>query len=72
MKKILYISAFVLFLCSCAYDDAAIWDELRDHENRIGKLEQICKRLNEDIEAQKSVVAALQGYDYVTGVSDII
>ena len=72
LKKILYICAFALSLCSCAYDDAAIWDELNKHENRIGKLEQICSKLNEDIAAQQSIVAALQGYDYVTGVSDII
>lgn len=73
MKKILYISIFMLALCSCSrYDDTAIWDELREHEQRIGKLEQLCRRLNEDIAAQQGVVAALQGYDYVTGVSDII
>ena len=45
---------------------------MREHEERIKKLEQICTRLNEEIAAQQNILLALQGYDYVTGVSDII
>ena len=73
MKKILYIILVTLASVSCAgFDDTAIWDELNEHESRIKKLEQLCRRLNEDISAQQSILSALQEYDYVTGINDII
>lgn len=73
MRKILHIIFLLAAMCSCSrFDDGDIWDELREHEERIMKLEQICMRLNEEISAQQSILVALQGYDYVTGVADIM
>ena len=73
MKKILYICLVMSAAVACGgFDDSAIWDELKDHERRIAQLEQICARMNSDIAAQQSIMAALQEYDYVTGVTDII
>lgn len=73
MKKILFIILIAVASASCTrFDDTAIWDELNGHESRISRLEQLCKRLNDDIAAQQGILSALQSQDYVTGVNDII
>lgn len=73
MRKLQCIIFILAAISSCTrFDDGDIWDKLREHEERILKLEQLCIRLNEEISAQQSILVALQGYDYVTGVTDII
>ena len=56
-------------LCSChKAEHSAIWDELRDHKERIEKIEQFCERLNTNISALQAIVESLQANDYVTGI----
>ena len=70
MKKILSLLS-VIFLTFGCYDDSDIRSELRDHEERLAKLETLCKQMNTNISALQAVVTALQDKDYVTNVSPI-
>ncbi len=74
MRKLLHIFIFVLATAaSCSpYDDSAILEQLRDHEERIQKLEALCNQLNSNIEAMQIVLEVLQENDYVTAVTAII
>ena len=80
MKKLLYIIPLLLgmTLASCEYDDSGIWDKLdeygesiKNHEERISTLEEMCKKMNTNISALQTVVEALENNDYVTNVSPI-
>ncbi len=60
MKKILLsvVLATTLALTSCQFDDSALWSKLdeygqsiKDHEQRISALEELCKQMNTNIEA---------------------
>ena len=80
MKKILLsvVLATALALTSCQFDDSALWSKLdeygesiRDHEQRISALEELCKQMNTNIEALQTLVDALEKRDYVTNVAPI-
>ena len=72
MKKLfLFILSFTIF-ASCQYDDTAIWDEIRTHEDRIAKLEALCGQINTNISSLQAIVAALQNNDSVTSVVSIM
>ena len=80
MKKILLsvVLATALALTSCQFDDSDIWGKLneygesiRDHEQRISALEELCKQMNTNIEALQTLVDALEKRDYVTNVAPI-
>ena len=67
-----------LAFTSCQFDDSDIWDKfgemeesIRDHEERISALEELCKQMNTNIEALQTIVAALEKRDYVTNVSEV-
>ena len=49
MKKLLSLLAcgLLLFGCSKEYDDSALRNELSDLENRVAKLEELCKQIIE-------------------------
>ena len=72
MKKLFTIFfAALLAIVSCnRYDE--IWEQLRDHEERIQKLEALCNKLNSNIEAMQAVLAALEQNDYVTDVVKVV
>ena len=80
MRKILLsvVLAISLALTSCQFDDSALWSKLdeygesiRDHEQRISALEELCKQMNTNIEALQTLVDALEKRDYVTNVSEV-
>ena len=80
MKRLLLsvILATLLVFTSCQFDDSDIWDTLneygesiRDHEQRISALEELCKQMNTNIEALQTIVSALEKRDYVTNVSEV-
>ncbi|MBP3550034.1 MAG: leucine-rich repeat protein [Alistipes sp.] len=80
MKKFLLsvVIATTLALTSCQFDDSGIWDKfgemeesIRDHEERITALEELCKQMNTNIEALQTLVDALEKRDYVTNVAPI-
>ncbi len=80
MKKLLLsvVLATTLALTSCQFDDSNIWNTLneygetiKDHEERIAALEELCKQMNTNIEALQTIVEALEKRDYVTNVSEV-
>ena len=73
MKRIaiILLSLTAAFACQ-RFDDSAIWDELREHEERIEKLETECKRLNTNIQAIEIVLKALKENDYITDIVKIM
>ena len=74
MKRLLPIFTLLLvMLCGCKkYDLTPIWDKLNEHESRISALEELCKRLNTNIESLQSIITALEQNDYVTKVVSIM
>lgn len=70
MKRILFLALTVLLAAGC-YDDAALWDQIKIHEERISKLETLCNQMNTNISSLQTIVSALQNNDYVTNVSPI-
>lgn len=62
----------LLFGCSDKYDDSALRNDLNDLENRVAKLEELCKQMNTNISSLQTIVTALQNNDYVTGVTPVI
>ena len=68
--SILLLSAIAFIACE-KFDDSKIWDELRDHESRITKLEELCKQMNTNISSLQTIISALQENDYVTNVSPV-
>ncbi len=73
MKKILLPVLMLLALVSCTkFDDSSIWEELKDHESRIIKLETLCNQLNTNITSLQTVVTALQENDYVKNIAPIM
>ncbi len=81
MKKLLtlFALALVVVVSSCSqFDDTPIWDKLNeqeqtlnDHERRIAALEELCKQMNTNIQALKTLVEAFEKRDYVTDVLPI-
>ena len=74
MKRFAYIIlAAITALLSCnTYDHEAILEQLRDHEERIQKLEALCTQLNSNIEAMQTVLTALEQNDYVTDIVKVM
>lgn len=73
MKKILLLTIITLSVFSCSrYDDSPIWDKFQDIEDRISRLEKLCKEMNANITALQAIVTAIQNEDYVTSVTTIM
>ena len=74
MKKLLAFAALfaVVALTSCKYDDDEIWNSVHGLENRVAKLEELCKQMNTNISSLQTIVSALQNNDYVTGVTPVM
>ena len=62
MKKLLSLvfCGLLLFGCSDKYDDSALRNDLNDLENRVAKLEELCKQMNTNISSLQKIVDALQ------------
>ena len=59
-----------LLLTGC-YDDTHILESLKNQQEQIDELKDMCARYNTSIEALQAVVSALQTKDYVTDVTPI-
>ena len=70
MKRLFSVLLFALVvLVGCEkFDDSDIWDKLKEHEERISRLETLCDQLNGNIESMQAIITALQNNDYVTNV----
>lgn len=73
MKKILCFLFAVSVLSGCGddYDDSALTGRVDDLENRVTKLEELCKQMNTNISSLQALVNVLQDNDYITGVTPI-
>ena len=73
MKRIASLFAFVvLFSVACTpFNHTAILEQLRDHEQRIQKLETLCTQLNSNVEAIQTILTALEQNDYITDITKI-
>ena len=62
MKKLLslLVCGLLLFGCGDKYDDSALRNDLNDLENRVTKLEELCKQMNTNISSLQKIVDALQ------------
>ena len=73
MRRIIIFVCALLCTISCStYDYESILEQLRDHEERIQKLESLCNKLNSNIEAMQAVLTALEQNDYVTDVVKVV
>jgi len=74
MKKLLSFVTLigVIAFSSCEYDDGKIWDSVHGLEDRVAKLEELCKQMNTNISSLQTIVTALQSNDYVTGVTSVM
>ena len=73
MKKLfttILCSMLLLAVSGCQHED--IWNELREHEQRIEQLEKQCRELNSNVEAIQAILTAIQQNDYVTEVMKIM
>ena len=71
MKKVFIIITAIISIISCTNLDE-VWNELRDHKERILRLETLCNKLNSNIEAMQAVLTALEQNDYVTDVVKVV
>lgn len=63
----------LLALVSCSkFDDSSIWEELKEHESRILKLETLCNQMNTNVTSLQTIVTALQENDYVKNIAPIM
>ena len=74
MKKLLAFAALfaVVALTSCKYDDDDLWHSVHGLENRVAKLEELCKQMNTNISSLQTIVTALQNNVYVTGTAPLM
>ena len=73
MKKLLSLvfCGLLLFGCSDKYDDSALRNDLNDLENRVTKLEELCKQMNTNISSLQKIVDALQDNLSISRVEQI-
>lgn len=72
MKKILiFLSAITLANCSDSYDDSKLWDSVNGLENRVAKLEELCKQMNTNISSLQEIVTALQKNESIKSVATL-
>ena len=73
MKRFIAIVLTLAAVIACQrFDYESILEQLRDHEERIAKLEAECRKLNSNIVALEAVLDAISSNDYVTEVVKIM
>ena len=70
MKKLslLLLTLTLCFFTACHKD---IWAELENLDQRVTKLEELCKEMNTNITSLQTIVSVLQSNDYITGIVEI-
>lgn len=74
MRKLfigLLVIGLLLVSCSTDYDDSALWDSFNGLENRVAKLEELCKQMNTNISSLQEIVKALKERESITNVSTL-
>ena len=76
MKKLLtfVVSAAMLLIVGCGkeYDDSALSGRVDTLENRVSKLEELCKHMNTNISSLQTLINGLQTSDYITSITPIV
>ena len=70
MKK-LSLLLFTLTICFFTACHKDIWAELDELDQRVTKLEELCKEMNTNIASLQTIVSLLQSNDFITGVVEI-
>ena len=70
MKKLslLLLTLTICFFTACHKD---IWAELENLDQRVTKLEELCKEMNTNIISIQTIVNVNQSGDYITGIVEI-
>ena len=70
MKKLslLLLTLTVCFFTACHKN---IWAELENLDQRVTKLEELCKEMNTNITSLQTIVSVLQSNDFITGIVEI-
>ena len=70
MKKLslLLLTLTVCFFTACHKD---IWAELENLDQRVTKLEELCKEMNTNITSLQTIVDVLQSNDFITSIVEI-
>ena len=70
MKKfsLLLLTLVVCCFTACHKD---IWAELENLDQRVTKLEELCKEMNTNITSLQTIVSVLQSNDFITGIVEI-
>ncbi len=74
MKKIfsmMVLAVSMLVSCTSAYDDTAISNRIDGLEDRVAKLEEMCRQCNTNIASLKAIVDAIDGNDYITEITAV-
>lgn len=57
--------------CNEEYDDSSLTNRVDILENRVSKLEDLCKQINANISSLQTMVSALENSDYITNVTPV-
>ncbi len=72
MRKIIILIFATCFATSCSnFDDSDIWDKLNEHEYRIAYLEDVCDKMNTNIQNLQTIVTTLEANDCVVNASPL-
>lgn len=80
IRKIILFIASILAVVSCNTDriidemnqsNQTIEDKIKENAERIATLERLCSELNSNVEALKVMLEAMQGEDWVKGVTPV-
>ena len=72
MKKLLvFLSSIILMSCSDDYDASKLWNSINGLEDRVAKLEELCKQMNTNISSLQEIVTALQNSETIKSVSSL-
>lgn len=74
MKKLFSLLGLLLagLMLSACYDDTALWDSVKDHENRLKELETLCMEMNTNISSLRDLITASQQGDYIKSVTPAV
>ncbi len=65
------LAASLFAACTSPYDDTAISNRIDKLEDRVVKLEEMCRQFNTNIASLQTVVEVLRDNDYITGVTPV-
>ncbi len=73
MKKLILYALLIAgsIGCSNEYDDSKLWSSINDLENRVTKLEELCRQMNTNISSLQEIVTALQKNESIESVSTL-